>query len=672
MKDQVQKLRDKINQYNYQYYVLDNPTVPDAQYDRLLQELITLEREHPEFITPDSPTQRVGAETLKAFSEVKHFVPMLSLENAFIEKQVSDFDKRIKEKLNINNSIQYCCEPKLDGLAINLIYESGILTKAATRGDGVTGENITNNIKTIKSIPLKLQGKNIPLLIEIRGEVYMPLSGFNELNNSAQKKGEKIFANPRNAAAGSLRQLDPKITASRPLNFFSYGIGYVDTSHHLSSLQSQFDIIQQLSEWGMRVNPEVNLVHSIDECIEYYKMILNKRNKLPYDIDGVVYKVNKVELQEKLGFVARAPRFAIAHKFPAQEEMTEILDVIFQVGRTGVLTPVAKLKPVNVAGVIVSNATLHNMDEIHRKDIRLHDVVIIKRAGDVIPEVVGVILENRPKNTHKIIMPPRCPVCHSIVEKEEGKAASYCTGHLICPAQLKESIKHFSSRKALDIAGLGDKWAEILVERKILTSVGDIYDLSMHTLMAIERMGEKSASKLCEAIQKSKKTTLTRFLYGLGIPHVGERTAKVLSEQYRDIHKFSSVSEEEFMQLADIGPIVAKHIVAFFKHPKHQALIEKLLKSGFVFEDLYQAEQRLPLKGKTFVITGTLEKTTRDEAKNILEKLGAKVTNSISSSTHYLIVGASPGSKLEKAQKLNVSILDEKKFQHLLSEFKQS
>jgi DNA ligase (NAD+) len=669
LKDKIQKLHEKINQYNYHYYVLDNPLVPDAEYDRVLQQLILLEQSHPELITPDSPTQRVGAQPSKSFAEVKHIVPMLSLENAFTEIQVYEFAKKIKEKLNTNEEVQFYCEPKIDGLAISLIYEKGFLVKAATRGDGYVGEDITNNVKTIKGIPLRLQGNHIPDKIEIRGEVYMPLEGLNKLNALAQKNGEKTFANPRNAAAGSLRQLDPKITASRPLNYFCYGIGFIegfDESHHLESQQK---IVDQFTQWHIRTNLENQVVNDIHDCIKYYQYILRKREDLKYDIDGVVYKVNNINDQKKLGFVSRAPRFAIAHKFPAQEEMTEILEVVFQVGRTGVLTPVAKLKPVNVGGVIVSNATLHNMDEIIRKDIRIHDFVIIKRAGDVIPEIVSVIQSKRPKNTKKINMPAHCPVCHSVVEKEEDKAASYCTGHLICPAQLKESIKHFASRKALDIAGLGDKWAEILVELGLLKSIGDIYDLTIEQLLPIERMGEKSASKLCKAIEKSKHTTLARLIFGLGIPHVGERTAKILSETYQDLHKIAQAQEEDLMQLSDIGPIVAKHIVLFFAHPKHQALIEKLLQSNFKFEDNFYPKQNLPLHHKTFVITGSLENMTREEAKEILENLGAKVTNSISASTDYLIVGSSPGSKFEKAQKLNISILDEEKFKRFLEEF---
>lgn len=675
LKNQLQQRRDEIDRYNYHYYALDNPLVPDAEYDRLLEELKRLERAYPDLVTPDSPTQRVGAAPLKAFQQVTHHLPMLSLDNAFTEQQVLDFDRRIKEKGDLPqaDSIQYCCEPKLDGLAVNLIYENGLLTRAATRGDGTTGEDITQNIKTIKSIPLKLLKSqentfpSIPPLIEIRGEVYMPLEGFYKLNKEAEEEGEKIFANPRNAAAGSLRQLDSCVTASRPLNFYAYGLGYYSDDEKI--LTSQWQIIQCLKAWGLRVNPEVRQVENIQACIAYTQALSIKRNKLNYEIDGVVYKVNQLSLQKKLGFISRSPRFALAHKFPAQEEMTQVVAVNFQVGRTGVLTPVAKLNPVIVGGVSVSNATLHNMDEIVRKDIRVHDSVIIKRAGDVIPEIVSVLKEKRPKNAEKIVMPSHCPVCGSVVEKEEDKAASYCTGHLICPAQLKESIKHYASRNALDIAGLGDKWAEIFVELGLVKSIGDLYDLTIEKLMPVERMGEKSAEKLCEAIRQSKKTTLARFLYGLGIPQVGEKTAKVLAENFRDIQHLMQAQEEDLLGLPDIGPIVAKHIVLFFAHPQHQALIKKLLSIGFELSSKMLSQSDLKLKNKTFVITGTLESMAREEAKERLENLGAKVTNSVSASTHYLIVGESPGSKFEKAQKLNVTILDEAAFKEFLEKY---
>ncbi|MDX2165279.1 MAG: NAD-dependent DNA ligase LigA, partial [Gammaproteobacteria bacterium] len=571
--EQIQKLRDEINEHNYLYYVLDAPKVPDAEYDRLFHELRDLEQEHPELIAPDSPTQRVGIKPAGHFAEIKHYIPMLSLDNAFDDSDIINFNKRIQDKLEIAQDIKFCCEPKLDGLAVNLCYENGYLKWAATRGDGFLGEDITQNIRAIKSVPLKLRGENFPKLIEIRGEVFLCKKEFDKINSEADKTGGKTFANPRNAAAGSLRQLDPQVTASRNLSIYFYGIGQIEkfpipNSHH--------EVLEQLKKWGFPVNPEIKLVNNYHGCLDYYNTILNKRNKLAYEIDGVVYKVDDLLQQRELGFVSRAPRWAIAHKFPAHEEMTELLDVDFQVGRTGVLTPVARLKPVNVSGVMVSNATLHNMDEITRKDIQIGDWVIIRRAGDVIPEIVSVILDKR-KNTHKIKMPHKCPVCDAPVERIEGQAAYRCSGGLTCRAQLIEGIKHFASRRAMDINGLGDKLVEQFVAEGLIKSVADLYDLEVSQLVNLERLAEKSAENLISALEKSKSTTLGRFIFALGIRDVGETTANLLAKNIGDIHKLFTVSEEDLQSITDIGPVVAKHISDFFSQSKHQKLIERLI-----------------------------------------------------------------------------------------------
>lgn len=665
IKIEINKLRDQINEHNYKYYILDQPSVPDAEYDRLLRELKSLEEKHPEYITPDSPTQRVGAKPAAYFAALEHRLPMLSLDNAFSDEEVIAFDKRIHDKLKISQDqyITYVCEPKLDGLAINLTYQNGLLIQAATRGDGSTGEDITHNIRTIKSIPLKLRGNHWPKLIEIRGEVYMPKASFLALNQEAQKNGEKIFANPRNAAAGSLRQLDPQITASRNLSIFCYGVGFYSEesnmphTHHL--------IIKQLAQWGCRICPDIQIVENITNCLKYYKNILNKRREFPYEIDGVVYKVDDLKLQEKLGFVSRAPRWALAHKFPAQEEISQILDVEFQVGRTGVLTPVARLKPVFVGGATVSNATLHNMDEIHRKDINIKDYVIIRRAGDVIPEVVSVILERRSGETKKIQLPQHCPVCHSPVEKIEGEAAARCTGGLICHAQIEEGIKHFASRKAMNIDGLGDKLVELLLKENLIRSVADLYDLIPSQLSGLERMGEKSAQKLVEAIQKSKSTTFPRFLFALGIRDIGETTANILAKTFGSLEKIVHLTEDELQTVRDIGPVAAKHIVEFFSQPKHKILIQKLISSGIHWPAMENITHQ-PLLGKTFVLTGTLESFSRESATEQLQKLGAKVTGSVSKSTSYVVAGSAAGSKYDKAKALGITILDENEFQKLL------
>lgn len=653
VKKKILQLRNDINEHNYQYHVLDEPIISDAQYDKMFQELKALETAHPELITPDSPTHRVGAAPLKAFSEVKHDVPMLSLENAFSNEDIEAFDQRIHDRLKHLQDIEYCCEPKLDGLAISIRYVDGILIQAATRGDGETGEDVTQNVKTIKSVPLQLRGHDIPKLLDVRGEVFMSRKGFEKLNEINEKRGEKTFANPRNAAAGSLRQLSSQITATRPLEIYFYNVGRVEG---VTLAEKHYDRLQQLAQWGLRVSPLIKVKKGVAGIQEYYQQMMQQRNQLPFEIDGVVYKVNSLAQQEKLGFVTRAPRWAVAHKFPAVEETTILENVEFNVGRTGALTPVARLKPVHVGGVTVSNATLHNMDEIKRKDIEIGDTVIVRRAGDVIPEVVGSIKAKRPANSRKIKMLTHCPICHSDVEQIEGEAVARCTGGLICPAQRKESIKHFASRRALDIEGLGDKLAEQLVDLKLLHNVADIYSLTQKQLEDMERMGKKSAQNLLTEIEKSKKTTLARFIYALGIREVGEATAKALALHFKDMDKLMHANAEELQSIQDIGPIVAKHIANFFKEKPNREIVQRLITSGVHWESI-QASGNLPFQGKTFVITGTIG-VSRDDAKDWLEAHGAKVAGSVSAKTSVVIVGTDAGSKLAKAKELGVAILD--------------
>lgn len=655
-------LRDQINEHNYQYHVLDNPLISDAEYDRLFQELKSLESQHPELIRPDSPTQRVGAAPLKEFAEVKHAVPMLSLENAFSNEDIDSFDERIQKLLASHSEIEYCCEPKLDGLAISLRYEKGLLVQAATRGDGSNGEDVTENVKTIAMVPLKLRGEHPPKVLEVRGEVFMSKSGFEKLNIDAEKKGEKIFANPRNAAAGSIRQLDSAITASRPLEIYFYGIGEVQGMHLPSR---QYDILQYLSVAGLRVSQLINVVKGKKGCLAYYEKMAKIRDQLPFEIDGVVYKVNSIPDQEKLGFVSRAPRWAIAHKFPAEEVQTILESVEFQVGRTGALTPVARLKPVHVHGVTVSNATLHNMDEITRKDIHVGDTVIVRRAGDVIPEVVGVVKNHRAHTAKKITLPKDCPVCHSSIEQVEGEAVARCTGGLFCPAQRKENIRHFATRKAMDIEGLGDKLVEQLVDSKLIHSVADIYELTKEQLENLERMGEKSALNLLEQLDKSKSTTFARFLYALGIREVGEATARQLALYFKTLDALQKASIDELQAVPDIGPVVAEHIAHFFQEHHNRDVINKLIKAGLHWPEVKE-RKNLPFAGKTFVLTGTLSSMSRDEAKEKLQALGAKVSGSVSAKTSYVVVGAEPGSKYDKARELGVAILDEEEFRKML------
>ncbi|MEJ2451559.1 MAG: NAD-dependent DNA ligase LigA [Gammaproteobacteria bacterium] len=657
------RLREDINHHNYLYYVLDAPEIPDSEYDRLLRELQSLEQAHPELIVPESPTQRVGATPLSEFAEVKHRVPMLSLNNAFDEDEVQGFDRRARERLQVEQ-ISYTAEPKLDGLAISLLYEQGVLVRGATRGDGTTGEDVTQNVRTIDAIPLKLVGKDYPRVLEVRGEVIMSRSGFEKLNAAQRQKGEKSFANPRNAAAGSLRQLDSRITASRPLTFYAYAVGVVEDG---ALPDSHLKILAQLRDWGLRTNPEIRHVDGVAGCLAYYHDMERKRDGLDYDIDGVVYKVDDLGQQETLGFVSRAPRWAIAHKFAAQEEMTRLLAIEVQVGRTGALTPVARLEPVFVGGVTVTNATLHNQDEIERKDIRIHDTVIVRRAGDVIPEVVSAVLSKRPKNAKKFVMPTSCPVCGSEVIRLENEAVARCTGGLFCAAQRKEAIKHFASRRAMDIEGLGEKLVEQLVDQDVIRDVADLYSLSVSQLAELERMGEKSAQNIVDALQHSKATSLPRFLFALGIRQVGESTARTLARHFGSLEAIMQADEDALVAVPDVGPVVAESIAHFFHEPHNQKVITKLRKVGVHWPDIEVMEETvLPLAGKTFVLTGTLASMSREEAKEKLQRLGAKVSGSVSKKTDYVVVGETPGSKATKAEQLGVTLLDEQAFLRLL------
>jgi DNA ligase (NAD+) len=661
--DEICELRRQLAQFNYQYYVLDAPTVPDSEYDRLMVRLIELENAFPQYASADSPSQRVGATPLDAFRQVPHEIPMLSLDNAFSEADFSAFDRRIRDALG-GELIDYCCEPKLDGIAVSIIYRDGSLERAATRGDGRTGEDITLNVRTIKSVPLKLMGDNIPPLLEVRGEIYMPHKAFEDINRKAIASGEKTFANPRNAAAGSLRQLNPKVTASRNLEMCAYAVGQVEGALPAN----QYDILLVLHRWGFRINAEMQVSQGLDACLAYYRSLQEKRKTLHYDIDGIVYKVNALALQKRLGFVSRAPRWAIAFKFPAQEEMTELLGVDFQVGRTGAITPVARLKPVFVGGVTVSNATLHNMDEVHRLGLKEGDTVIVRRAGDVIPQVISVVENLRPLNARDVNLPEACPVCQSAIEQVEGEAVARCTGGLYCPAQRKESIRHFASRKALDIEGLGEKLISVLVDEGLLNSISDIFLLTANQLAVLERMGEKSARNLVTAIQTAKKTSLERFVYALGIREVGEATARALVNHFGSLEALENAGYDQLVEVVDVGPIVARHIQMFFAQTHNIETINALIKSGVSWPDLpVVASGSKPLQGKTFVITGTLSSMTRDEAAANLIRLGAKVSGSVSGKTTAVIAGEAAGSKLQKAESLGVQVLNEQAFLEMLA-----
>lgn len=668
VKEELESLKEQIRHHNYQYHVLDDPEIPDAEYDRLMRRLLAIEREHPDLITDDSPTQRVGDAPIAAFGTVQHQVPMLSLDNAFAEEELREFHRRVTDRLELEadaGTLEYAAEPKLDGAAVSLLYEEGRLVRAATRGDGTTGEDITHNVRTIDAVPLKLIGSGYPPSLEVRGEVFMPKAGFEAYNEQARAKGEKTFVNPRNAAAGSLRQLDPRLTAERPLDMYAYSVGKIDGGD-LPATHSE--VLDRLQSWGLKVCPERGVVAGVEGCLAFYKEMGAKRDSLPYEIDGVVYKVNDLVQQRELGFVSRAPRWAIAHKFPAQEELTTVEGVEFQVGRTGAVTPVARLKPVFVGGVTVSNATLHNIDELHRKDVRVGDTVTIRRAGDVIPEVVGVIASRRPKGTKPVQLPKRCPVCGSTVAREGDEAVARCTGGLYCAAQRAESLKHFVSRKAMDIEGLGSKLIEQLVTIDRIKTPADIFRLEKEELAALERMGDKSAENLITAINASRSTTLERFLYALGIREVGEATAAALATHFGKLDAVMSAAESELVDVPDVGPIVASRIRSFFGEEHNREVIQALRDLGVHWEESepQQSPADGPLAGKTFVLTGTLPNMTRDEAKKKIQALGGKVTGSVSKNTTYVVFGEKAGSKLTKAQQLGVETIDEAGLNSLL------
>jgi len=732
MRAQAEKLRAQIELHNHQYYVLDDPQIPDSEFDRLFRQLQALEAEHPELTTPDSPTQRVGGAPLDAFGEVEHRVPMLSLENALSAEAMIEFDRRVHERLKRHGDIRYAAEPKLDGLAISLRYEQGVLVQAATRGDGRRGENVTRNVRTIASVPLRLQGKDWPPVLEVRGEIFMPRAGFEQLNRRQQAAGEKTFVNPRNAAAGSLRQLDSRITASRPLAMFCYGLGEV-VGHPMCSTQSENMAL--LQDWGLSISPELKVLEGLDACAAYYEDMGARRAALAYDIDGVVFKVDSIADQQLLGFVARAPRWAIAQKFPAQEELTVVEAVEFQVGRTGAVTPVARLRPVFVGGVTVSNATLHNMDEVARKDVRVGDTVFVRRAGDVIPEIVRVLPEKRPEGAERIDMPALCPVCGSDVVKPEGEAVTRCSGGLYCAAQRKEAVKHFASRRALDIEGLGDKLVDQLVDNQLIADPADLFELTTEQLAGLERMGEKSAANLVAALEKARQTTLPRFLYALGILGIGETMAANVAQACRSLdavmalrmadlveitpsqakrlhealggladpdgpisalaaleglkwfnHSHALLLAERFatiaeaidaqpsalqntpkIKIAGVGDILAEKLVTFFRQPHNREVIAKLIARGVSWpqNEATPDARDLPLRGKTFVLTGTLSES-RDLFKERLQGLGAKVSGSVSKKTDYVVAGKDAGSKLAKAEQLGVTVLDEQGLQDLL------
>lgn len=659
----VAALRAELAGHDHRYYVLDDPEVPDAEYDRLMRELRELEAAHPELLSPDSPTQRVSGTPNEEFDEVRHGVPMLSLENAFADEDVVEFDRRVRERLKAEGEVQYCAEPKLDGLAISVRYERGVCVRAATRGDGATGEDVTANARTIRSIPLRLTGA-APEAIEIRGEVYMPFAGFKRLNAEAAAAGEKLFVNPRNAAAGALRQLDPAVTAKRPLAVYFYAAGEWRGG---AEPATQREMLAQFNAWGLRTNPETQLVTGVQGCLAYYRALAARRESLAYQIDGVVYKVNRRADQEALGQVSRAPRWAVAHKFPADEALTTLRDVEFQVGRTGTLTPVARLVPVLVGGATVTNATLHNMDEIERKDVRIGDTVVIRRAGDVIPELVRVVPERRPANARSIELPATCPVCGSAVERVEGEAAARCTGGFICSAQRKEALRHFASRRALDIEGMGEKLIDQLVDRGMLSTPADMYDLTAEALAGLDRMAEKSAANVLEALERSKRTTLPRFLYALGIRDVGEATAAALVAHFGTLAAIREANVEQFLEVPDVGPIVAAHLHTYFAAPANLEIIDRLRKSGLQWtEGPPVARAKGSLDGLTVVLTGTLGSMTREEAGEALQALGAKVGASVSKRTSYVVAGAEAGSKLKRARELGIPVLDESGLSRLL------
>ncbi len=653
-REEVDGLKRLLNEYSYQYYVLDEPTVPDAEYDRLYRALCELERRRPELITRDSPTQRVGGQPLSAFTQVKHPLPMLSLDNAFDDEEMMAFDKRLCDRLALDE-LTYTAETKLDGLAISLLFEQGELVRAATRGDGATGEDVTANIRTVKSIPLSLRTNAYPPRLEVRGEVLMTKRGFAELNEHRKAEEERPFANPRNAAAGSLRQLDPRITATRPLVFLAHGLGVVDGG---SMPRSHFDMLQRLKKWGLPVSAQIKRLGGVKACLRFYRRIMAIRMTLPYEIDGVVFKVDDTDLQRRAGFVSKAPRWAIAYKFPPEEELTEVLDIEVQVGRTGAFTPVARLKPVYVGGVTVTNATLHNIDEVRRKDVRVGDTVVVRRAGDVIPEVARVVLDKRPCRARGFEMPGACPVCGSPAERLAGEAVVRCTGGLHCSAQTIQSIIHYASRRAMDIDGLGDKLVEQLFEAGLIGNVADLYKLEQEKVAALERMGEKSTANLLEAIERSKQTRFDKFLYALGIREVGESTAAHLAAHFGGLESLKKATADALCEIQDVGPVVAHNVVTFFSDQDNIAVIDALMAAGIAWE-ITANDRSDDLQGRTFVLTGTLTTLTRSEAKEKLMAKGARVSGSVSRKTDHVVAGENPGSKYNKARELGVNIIDE-------------
>lgn len=650
------RLRGEIADHDHRYYVLDAPSITDAEYDRLYRELLELEQQYPELVVPDSPTQRVGGAPAQGFAEVRHEAAMLSLDNAFSPEDVAAFDRRVRERTGVA-AVAYSAEPKLDGVAISLVYESGLLVRAATRGDGTVGEDVTHNVRTIRSVPLRLSGEGHPDRVEVRGEIYMPREGFRQFNEESARRDERPFVNPRNAAAGSLRQLDPRVTARRPLDMFAYGVGAL---HGGQLPGSHSRTLEVLRAWGLRVSPDAEVVSGVDGCLGYYRQMAGRRGDLPYDTDGVVYKVDDYALQRQLGAVARAPRWAIAHKFPAEEQLTRVEAVDFQVGRTGALTPVARLAPVLVGGATVSNATLHNLSELSRKDVRVGDTVIVRRAGDVIPEIVGVVPERRPATSQPVQAPTHCPVCGSEVLTPEHQVVARCSGGLYCPAQRREALRHFASRRALDIHGLGDQLADQLVERGMVRTPVDLYQLTVADLAALERMGERSAAKLVGAIESSKHTTLERFLLALGIPEVGEATSLALVDHFGSLEHLMAADEATLCEIPDVGPVMAEAIAGFFRQPHNRDVIAKLRQAGVSWADRPpRARRTLPLAGKTFVLTGTLAGMPREEARDRITALGGKVAGSVSTRTSYVVVGEDPGSKADKARELGIALLDE-------------